>query len=284
MSWKKSEPAELVVERTKAAGSGPIREALNQKDKQTRVQAIEAAKAAVAEQLAAEFPDNAKDVSAVLGDVEYNELRAQVLTTGLRVDGRKPDEVRAISIDTTVLPRAHGSALFTRGQTQALVAATLGTAKDAQRLDSINEAGETTRSFMLHYNFPPFSTGEVRPMRGTSRREIGHGNLAERALQGVLPDFADFPYTIRIVSEVLESNGSSSMASVCGGSLSLFDAGVPMKAAVARCDGAHQGRQEVRDLDRHSGHRRSSRGHGLQGCRDKGRYYLHSDGYQDRRS
>ena len=233
MSWKKSEPAELVVERTKAAGSGPIREALNQKDKQTRVQAIEAAKAAVAEQLAAEFPDNAKDVSAVLGDVEYNELRAQVLTTGLRVDGRKPDEVRAISIDTTVLPRAHGSALFTRGQTQALVAATLGTAKDAQRLDSINEAGETTRSFMLHYNFPPFSTGEVRPMRGTSRREIGHGNLAERALQGVLPDFADFPYTIRIVSEVLESNGSSSMASVCGGSLSLFDAGVPMKAAVA---------------------------------------------------
>ena len=233
MTWKKSEPAEHVVERTKAAGSGPIREALNQKDKHTRIEAIEAAKKIVAESLAAEFPDHAKDVSTVLGDVEYNELRAQVLSSGLRVDGRKPAEVRAISIDTTVLPRAHGSALFTRGQTQALVAATLGTAKDAQRLDSINEPGETTRSFMLHYNFPPFSTGEVRPMRGTSRREIGHGNLAERALQGVLPDFADFPYTIRIVSEVLESNGSSSMASVCGGSLSLFDAGVPMKAAVA---------------------------------------------------
>ncbi len=233
MTWKKAEPAEHVVERTKAAGSGPIREALNQKDKHTRIEAIEAAKKLVAESLAAEFPDHAKDVSTVLGDVEYNELRAQVLASGLRVDGRKPAEVRAISIDTTVLPRAHGSALFTRGQTQALVAATLGTAKDAQRLDSINEPGETTRSFMLHYNFPPFSTGEVRPMRGTSRREIGHGNLAERALQGVLPDFADFPYTIRIVSEVLESNGSSSMASVCGGSLSLFDAGVPMKAAVA---------------------------------------------------
>ena len=233
MTWKKAEPAEHVVERTKAAGSGPIREALNQKDKHTRIEAIEAAKKLVAESLAAEFPDHAKDVSTVLGDVEYNELRAQVLSSGLRVDGRKPAEVRAISIDTTVLPRAHGSALFTRGQTQALVAATLGTAKDAQRLDSINEPGETTRSFMLHYNFPPFSTGEVRPMRGTSRREIGHGNLAERALQGVLPDFADFPYTIRIVSEVLESNGSSSMASVCGGSLSLFDAGVPMKAAVA---------------------------------------------------
>ncbi len=233
MEWKKSEPAEAVVERTKAAGSAPIRAALNQADKHSRIQAIEKAKHAAAELLAVEFPDNVRDISAALGEIEYNELRAQVLTTGLRVDGRKPDEVRAISIDTTVLPRAHGSALFTRGQTQALVATTLGTAKDAQRLDSINEAGETTRSFMLHYNFPPFSTGEVRPMRGTSRREIGHGNLAERALQGVLPDFADFPYTIRIVSEVLESNGSSSMASVCGGSLSLFDAGVPMKAAVA---------------------------------------------------
>ncbi len=233
MEWKKSEPADAVVEATKKAATAAIRTALNQADKHTRIQAIEKAKHAAAEQLALEFPDNGKDIGAVLGDIEYNELRAQVLDTGLRVDGRKPADVRAISIDTTVLPRAHGSALFTRGQTQALVATTLGTAKDAQRLDSIDEPGETTRSFMLHYNFPPFSTGEVRPMRGTSRREIGHGNLAERALQGVLPDFADFPYTIRIVSEVLESNGSSSMASVCGGSLSLFDAGVPMKAAVA---------------------------------------------------
>ena len=233
MEWKKAEPLATIVERVTTAGSAPIRAALNQADKHTRVQAIEKAKHAAAELLAVEFPDNAKDISAILGDIEYNELRKQVLTTGLRVDGRKPAEVRAISIDNTVLPRAHGSSLFTRGQTQALVAATLGTAKDAQRLDSIDEPGETTRSFMLHYNFPPFSTGEVRPMRGTSRREIGHGNLAERALQGVLPDFADFPYTIRIVSEVLESNGSSSMATVCGGSLALFDAGVPMKAAVA---------------------------------------------------
>ena len=233
MEWKKSEPSVAVVEATKKAATKSIQTALNQSDKHTRIQAIEKAKHAAAEQLALEFPDNTKDINAALGDIEYNELRAQVLDTGLRVDGRKPNEVRGISIDTTLLPRAHGSALFTRGQTQALVAATLGTAKDAQRLDSINEPGETTRSFMLHYNFPPFSTGEVRPMRGTSRREIGHGNLAERALQGVLPDFADFPYTIRIVSEVLESNGSSSMASVCGGSLSLFDAGVPMKAAVA---------------------------------------------------
>ncbi len=233
MEWKKSEPTDNVIAATKKAATASIQTALNQADKQTRVHAIEMAKRAAAEQLGVEFPDNAKDISAVLGDIEYNELRAQVLDTGLRVDGRKPNEIRPIAVDTTVLPRAHGSALFTRGQTQALVAATLGTAKDAQRLDTINEPAETMRSFMLHYNFPPFSTGEVRPMRGTSRREIGHGNLAERALQGVLPDFADFPYTIRIVSEVLESNGSSSMASVCGGSLALFDAGVPMKAAVA---------------------------------------------------
>jgi polyribonucleotide nucleotidyltransferase len=188
-------------------------------------------KKAVKEQLLTEFPDNAKDFGSVLGDLEYDALRGQVLNTGLRVDGRKPNEIRAISIDNGLLPRAHGSSLFTRGQTQALVAVTLGTASDVQRLDSIDDPGETTKSFMLHYNFPPFSTGEVRPMRGTSRREIGHGNLAERALQGVLPPFEEFPYTIRIVSDVLESNGSSSMASVCGGSLALYDAGVPMQAA-----------------------------------------------------
>lgn len=233
MEWVKVEAAEAVIAPTTAAATELIRVALNQADKATRVEAIEAVKQKVAAELAIEYPENGKDISSVLGDIEYNELRAQVLNTGLRVDGRKPNQVRPITIDAGVLPRAHGSSLFTRGQTQALVAATLGTAKDAQRLDSINDAGETTRSFMLHYNFPPFCTGEVRPMRGTSRREIGHGNLAERALQGVLPDFADFPYTIRIVSEVLESNGSSSMASVCGGSLALFDAGVPMKAAVA---------------------------------------------------
>ena len=233
MAWTKAETPEGIATKVKELASGRIREALNQKDKHTRIESVERTKKELAEGLLVEFPDNAKDIHTILGDVEYHELRAQVLDTNLRVDGRKPNEVRAISIDNGVLPRAHGSSLFTRGQTQALVAATLGTAKDAQRLDSIKEPGEVTRSFMLHYNFPPFSTGEVRPMRGTSRREIGHGNLAERALQGVLPDFADFPYTIRIVSDVLESNGSSSMASVCGGSLALFDAGVPMKAAVA---------------------------------------------------
>ncbi|MCX5766808.1 MAG: polyribonucleotide nucleotidyltransferase [Gemmatimonadetes bacterium] len=234
MTWSKSETPDAVVKRVTKEAEKKIVAAINQKDKQTRVQAVEAVKDAVKETLKAELPEDQHSfIGAVLGDIEYRVLRDQVLETGLRVDGRKPTEVRAISIDTGLLPRAHGSALFTRGQTQALVAATLGTASDAQRVDSIDVAKETTKSFMLHYNFPPFSTGEVRPMRGTSRREIGHGNLAERALMGVLPAFDEFPYTIRIVSDVLESNGSSSMASVCGGSLSLFDAGVPMKGAVA---------------------------------------------------
>jgi polyribonucleotide nucleotidyltransferase len=233
MAWTKSEAPSELVTRVKAEAEGKISEALNQKDKHTRVQAVEEVKRAISALLTAENTDWGAYVGNLLGDIEYNALRSQVLDTGRRVDGRSPTEVRPITIDTSVLPRAHGSALFTRGQTQALVATTLGTADDVQRLDSIKDAGEVNKTFMLHYNFPPFSTGEVRPMRGTSRREIGHGNLAERALQGVLPPFEEFPYTIRIVSDVLESNGSSSMASVCGGSLALFDAGVPVRAAVA---------------------------------------------------
>ena len=234
MEWSRNEtPADVVKTVTKAA-KARIVAAINQKDKHTRIAAVEAVKSAVKEEMATVLtPEQLPFVGSVLGDLEYNALREQVLETGLRVDGRKPTEVRAISIDAGLLPRAHGSALFTRGQTQALVAATLGTARDVQRMDSIDEAKETTKAFMLHYNFPPFSTGEVKMMRGTSRREIGHGNLAERALQGVLPTFEEFPYTIRIVSDVLESNGSSSMASVCGGSLSCFDAGIPLKGAVA---------------------------------------------------
>ncbi len=233
MDWKKPEANAALVARVEEIGNSKINEAINQDEKHTRIAAVERVKREMADALLVEFPENVKDIGGLVGDVEYNALRAQVLDTGKRVDGRGPKDVRDISIDTTVLPRAHGSALFTRGQTQALVAITLGTAQDVQRLDSIDDKGETTKSFMLHYNFPPFSTGEVRPMRGTSRREIGHGNLAERALQSVLPPFEDFPYTIRIVSDVLESNGSSSMASVCGGSLALFDAGVPIRQAVA---------------------------------------------------
>ncbi len=233
MAWSKTEISDAVTARVKAVAESRIAEAINQADKASRVQAVESVKKAVKEQLAPELPDNTKEFGSVLGDIEYNALRGQVLDTGFRVDGRKPNEVRAITIDAPILPRAHGSALFTRGQTQALVSVTLGTSADVQRIDSVNDSAETTKSFMLHYNFPPFSTGEVRPVRGTSRREIGHGNLAERALQAVLPEFDQFPYTIRIVSDILESNGSSSMASVCGGSLALFDAGVPMRAAVA---------------------------------------------------
>jgi polyribonucleotide nucleotidyltransferase len=233
MEWKKAEIDSSLRARVDDLSKGRIAEAINQKEKHTRIEAVELVKKEAIEQLLVEFPDNSKDVKSLVEDTEYHALRSQVLDTGKRVDGRGTKEVRAITIDAPVLPRAHGSALFTRGQTQALVAVTLGTANDVQRLDSIDDAGETTKSFMLHYNFPPFSTGEVRPMRGTSRREIGHGNLAERALQGVLPAFEEFPYTIRIVSDILESNGSSSMASVCGGSLALFDAGVPLRSAVA---------------------------------------------------
>jgi polyribonucleotide nucleotidyltransferase len=233
MEWTKSDIDETLSAKVKDLANGKIKDALNQKDKHGRIAAVEKVKKEIAEQLLTEFPDNGKDVKTILGDVEYNQLRSQVLDTGLRVDGRKPTEVRPITIDTGLIPRAHGSALFTRGQTQALVSATLGTANDVQHYESVNESKEGSKSFMLHYNFPPFSTGEVRPMRGTSRREIGHGNLAERALQGVLPPFDEFPYTIRIVSDILESNGSSSMASVCGGSLAMFDAGVPIRSAVA---------------------------------------------------
>jgi polyribonucleotide nucleotidyltransferase len=233
LAWDKPPVTDGLVEKVKAAADAKIAEALNQKDKQTRVQAVELVKKQVAESFAADLPDNLREIKNILGDLEYSALRSQVLSTKKRVDGRATNEVRPITIDAGLLPRAHGSTLFTRGQTQALVAVTLGTANDAQRLDTIDSPTETTKSFMLHYNFPPFCTGEVRPMRGTSRREIGHGNLAERALQGVLPDFADFPYTLRIVSEILESNGSSSMATVCGGSLAMMDAGVPIRGAVA---------------------------------------------------
>jgi len=233
MEWTKAAIDHTLHAKVQDLANGKIKDALNHKDKHGRIAAVERVKREIQTQLLVEFPDGSKDIKSLLGDVEYNQLRSQVLESGHRVDGRKPNEVRAITIDTGLIPRGHGSALFTRGQTQALVVATLGTANDVQRYETVNESGESTKSFMLHYNFPPFSTGEVRPMRGTSRREIGHGNLAERALQSVLPAFDEFPYTIRVVSDVLESNGSSSMASVCGGSLALFDAGVPIRSAVA---------------------------------------------------
>jgi polyribonucleotide nucleotidyltransferase len=233
MEWTKVEaPAELVA-RVKALAEPRITEALNLAVKAERTQALAALKHTIQEQLAEEFPDNGKDVANVIEEIEYHTMREQVLSRGERVDGRDLDTVRPIACEVGVLPRTHGSALFTRGQTQALVSATLGSVSDEQRIDSIDVPQETTKSFMLHYNFPPFSTGEVKMIRGVSRREIGHGALAERALQALLPAYEAFPYTIRIVSDILESNGSSSMATVCGGSLALFDAGVPMTGACA---------------------------------------------------
>jgi polyribonucleotide nucleotidyltransferase len=233
MEWTRAARDEAVTKRVAELLEKPMAKAINAKDKAGRAEGVAKVKAAAIETLAAEFPDAGRTIGHEIEEVEYRVMRAQVLDKGERVDGRDPDTVRPITIETGLLPRAHGSALFTRGQTQALVAATLGTADDEQRIDNIDVPRETTKSFMLHYNFPPYCTGEVKMIRGTSRREIGHGTLAERALQPLLPRYEEFPYTMRLVSEVLESNGSSSMASVCGGSLSLMDAGVPMKAACA---------------------------------------------------
>jgi len=171
------------------------------------------------------------EAKQIFKDLKEKVLREEVLTHGVRLDGRKFDEVRPIWIETSVLPRTHGSSVFTRGETQALVTCTLGTAEDAQKIESFE--GEQWKSFMLHYNFPPFSVGEVAFLRGPGRREVGHGALAERALTPMLPGEEQFPYTVRVVSDILESNGSSSMASVCGGSLAMMDAGVPLKNAVA---------------------------------------------------
>jgi polyribonucleotide nucleotidyltransferase len=233
MEWVKAPVDEALVKRVRELVEKDMAKAINAKDKAARAAGLSAVRRDVVAKLALEFPDRVRDIVHEIEEIEYRVMRTQVLEKGERVDGRDSDTVRPISIETGVLPRAHGSALFTRGQTQALVAVTLGTSDDEQRIDSIDVAGETTKSFMLHYNFPPYSTGEVKMIRGTSRREIGHGALAERALQPLLPAFDGFPYTLRIVSEILESNGSSSMATVCGGSLALMDAGVPIKSACA---------------------------------------------------
>jgi polyribonucleotide nucleotidyltransferase len=177
------------------------------------------------------FPELEAYIGKILHDTERDELRNMVLSDGIRADGRGPNDIRPITIEVGVLPRTHGSCLFTRGETQALAAATLGTKSDEQRVEELE--GQSWKSYMLHYNFPPFSVGEVRPIRGPGRREIGHGALAERAIEPVIPAETGFPYTIRIVSDILESNGSSSMATVCAGAMSLMDAGVPIKAPVA---------------------------------------------------
>ena len=178
-----------------------------------------------------EYPECGRKVVNLMEEIEKEDMRKRILTTGKRIDGRGSEDIRPISIELSVLPRTHGSAIFTRGQTQALVVVTLGSKADEQRIDNI--IGETSKSFMLHYNFPPYSVGEVRRFLAPGRREIGHGALAERSISPIVPTEDHFPYTIRIVSEIMESNGSSSMATVCGASLSLMDAGVPTKTHIA---------------------------------------------------
>jgi polyribonucleotide nucleotidyltransferase len=221
----------VIVERVAVLASEKIHAAMAIREKQERYAALHACGGDVKTALAPEFPDRGGEVGDVFESLKKKHLRELVLTTGRRIDGRGTTDIRTITSEVGVLPRTHGSSLFTRGETQALVTTTLGTKQDAQHIEAL--VGDIDKRFMLHYNFPPFSTGETKPMRGASRREVGHGNLAERALSRILPTEKDFPYTIRIVSEILESNGSSSMASVCGGTLSLMDAGVPIKTPVA---------------------------------------------------
>ena len=200
-------------------------------DKLARQDNVAKVKADCLEALAEKYAEKTGDLKAVLEDIEVGIIRSMIANDSIRPDGRKMNEIRPISIETSVLPRTHGSAVFTRGQTQALAVATLGTKRDSQRIEELE--GEVNRTYYLHYNFPSYSVGETKPNRGPGRREIGHGFLAEKAIEPALPKFADFPYTLRVVSEILESNGSSSMASVCGGCLSLMDAGVPIKNPVA---------------------------------------------------
>jgi len=233
MQWTKVEVDAALKQRVEELASGRIGEAMSIADKAARNEALAALRAEVQLTLAEDFPEAADVIGSIMGKSEKAAMRRQILEKKVRADGRGPDDIRPISCEVGLLPRTHGSSLFTRGQTQALGVVTLGTDKDEQRLESVNSPVEVTKSFMLHYNFPPFSTGEAKPIRGTSRREQGHGALAERAIQPLLPGYEEFPYTIRIVSEVLESNGSSSMASVCAASLALMDAGVPVRAACA---------------------------------------------------
>jgi len=233
MEWKPLEVPEEVRRRVEELARNRIAESLNLREKAERNQALAALREDVLAALAEEFPGQEQAVDAVLSEIEKETMRRQILERGERADGRRPDEIRPITCEVGLLPRTHGSALFTRGQTQALAVVTLGTTADEQRIDSIDVPQEVSKSFMLHYNFPPFATGEVKPVRGPSRREYGHGALAERAIQPLLPPYEEFPYTIRVVSDILESNGSSSMASVCGASLALMDAGVPIRAACA---------------------------------------------------
>jgi len=205
--------------------------ALKTPEKKAREEAVDQVKDTTFEKFAVINPEKTKEIAAILEDIEKDHVRKLISIDKIRPDGRAVDEIRPIIVETGVLPRTHGSGLFTRGQTQALTVTTLGSASEDQLLDGLGL--ETSKRYMHHYNFPPYSVGETKPMRGPGRREIGHGALAERALEPMIPSIEEFPYTIRLVSEILESNGSSSMASVCGSTISLMDAGVPIKRPVS---------------------------------------------------
>ena len=208
-----------------------MREAVHTVEKMERLENMDAVEIETLEHFAEKYPESEKDISSVLYDITKEQVRSLILDDGIRPDNRKYEEIRPIWVDTAILPRTHGSGLFKRGQTQALSVATLGPISEGQRIDGISEQSE--KRYMHHYNFPPYSVGEARPMRSPGRREIGHGALAERAILPVLPSVEEFPYAIRVVSEILSSNGSTSQASVCGSCLALMDAGVPIKAPVA---------------------------------------------------
>src|SRR5215468_9153167 len=220
-----------IVRQVEQLALSKLQQAIEIPEKLERYRQIGEIKGDVVGEMLAEFPQKEKDIKGAFDELKRKCFRGLIIQRERRIDGRGLKDIRPITCEVEVLPRTHGSALFTRGETQALVVTTLGTSSDEQKIDAL--IGEHYKKFMLHYNFPPFSTGEVKFLRSPGRREIGHGALAERALVPVLPDEDGFPYTIRIVSEILESNGSSSMATVCGGSLSLMQAGVPIKAAVA---------------------------------------------------
>src|SRR5665648_627675 len=223
--------SEEIDQAVKAYAKDKMRAAIQTFDKVERLENMDAVEVEVKEYFADIYPENKKDIGAVLYSITKEQVRSMILDDGIRPDNRKLEEIRPIWCETGFLPRAHGTGLFKRGQTQVLSVLTLGSLGDSQTVDTISE--ETTKRYMHYYNFPPYSVGEAKPMRGAGRREIGHGFLAERALLPVLPSVDDFPYAIRIISEVLSSNGSTSQGAICGSTLSLMDAGVPIKAPVA---------------------------------------------------
>lgn len=223
-------PAEIEVD-VRNFAEGKMREAVKTPEKMERLENMDAVEVETQEHFAEKYPESEKEIANVLYAITKEQVRSLILDDKIRPDNRAYEEIRPIWVDTGVLPRTHGSGLFKRGQTQALSVATLGTISEGQRIDGITE--DTEKRYMHHYNFPPYSVGETRPMRSPGRREIGHGALAERAIVPVLPSIEEFPYAIRVVSEILSSNGSTSQASVCGSCLALMDAGVPIKAPVA---------------------------------------------------